>query len=59
MSTASDIVGTVVSSATPWGQIIGLVGGVGTGIAANHYAPPLRAAGKRWLGRKLFQNISS
>lgn len=32
MSTASDLVGSVVSSATPWGQILGLVGGVGTGI---------------------------
>ena len=29
------------------------------GIAARHYAPSAWAAGKRWLGRKLFQNISS
>lgn len=32
MSTASDLVGSVVSSATPWGQILGLVGGIGTGV---------------------------
>lgn len=32
MSTASDIVGTVISSGTPWGQIVGLAGGLFTGV---------------------------
>ena len=32
MSAATEVLGTVLSSGTPWGQILGLVGGVGTGI---------------------------
>lgn len=32
MSTISDIAGTVVSSGTPWGQVLGLVGGLVTGV---------------------------
>lgn len=28
----ADIAGTVISSGTPWGQIIGLAGGIGSGI---------------------------
>ena len=32
MSAATDVLGTVLSSGTPWGKILGLVGGVGTGI---------------------------
>ena len=31
-SALADLAGTVISSGTPWGQILGLVGGVGTGI---------------------------
>lgn len=32
MSAISDIAGTVISSGTPWGQVLGLVGGIGTGV---------------------------
>ena len=32
MSAIGDIAGTVISSGTPWGQVLGLVGGIGTGV---------------------------
>ena len=46
----TDVAGAVVSSGTPWGQILGLVGGVGTGILPAHLHALLIVLALLWGG---------